>query len=142
IALAMNARDLFACRFRRRVMKQIAVDASGNQPIADRREPIRTFGMVRAHFVQQARWMRQIGGWHLKTPTLAAGLANAAAALPQRGSNSRLGAALRRETSTPTLAPSALRCAQRGSNSRLGAALRRSCWPDAPLLPLNGLYRQ
>jgi hypothetical protein len=44
---------------------QIIVDSSSNQAIADRGEPVRTLRMVRAHFVQQARWMRQIGGWHV-----------------------------------------------------------------------------
>ena len=82
IALAVNAGDLLACGFRRRVMLQIAVDARGDQPVADRGQPIRTFGMVGTHFVQQTRGMCQIGGWHLEPPTLAAGLANAAAALP------------------------------------------------------------
>src|SRR5439155_21373822 len=52
----------------------------------------------------------------------------------KRGSNSRLGAALRRKCVPPRLRPHwpirPLRCPQkRGSNSRLGAALRRSFFP-------------
>ena len=89
-ALAMDARDLFARRLRRRVMKQIAVDAGRNQPIADRGEPIWTFGMVRAHFVQQARWMRQIGGRHLN-PHACGPVGRCGRCAAPKGSNSRLG---------------------------------------------------
>src|SRR5206468_5694875 len=64
ITQPMHASDLVARCTRRRVMAQVTVDARRHQAIADGSETIRTLRMVRSHFVQKARWMRQIGSWH------------------------------------------------------------------------------
>ena len=64
IALAMNARDLLARRFRRRVVLQITVDSGSDQAIADRSEAIRALRMVRAHIVQATRRMRDVRDGH------------------------------------------------------------------------------
>jgi hypothetical protein len=62
VRLAMHAQHLLARRPRRLVVNEKRVETGRDQAVADRGEPCRTLGMLRAHLVQQERRMADEGG--------------------------------------------------------------------------------
>ena len=64
VVRAVDARELLARGGRRRVMDQVAVEPGGDQPVADRRQPVRALRVVGPHVVQEARRMGDVGGGH------------------------------------------------------------------------------
>ena len=64
VGAVVDARDLIVAGGGRRVVAQVLVDPRGDHAVADRHQPLRTLGVVRAHLVEQRRRVGDERGGH------------------------------------------------------------------------------